>query len=159
MQCETPLDDEKQHDPHATEEGKQPSANKTEDTTRRSDAELEVPLSAFEGGETLVPVSDMADWVQRPKHVREQEKTERQGYVPRPLNAFMLYRRANLERAKVWCDQNMPSCKPNKQQSSHTSLGGVGLWKCRRHARCTQNMQGLSTTDQEKEEKLEAARR
>jgi hypothetical protein len=29
----------------------------------------------------------------------------------------MLYRRAYLERAKVWCDQNMSSCKQSKQQN------------------------------------------
>jgi hypothetical protein len=63
----------------------------------------------------LVPVRDTEEWVGRPKYVREQEKMERQGHIPRPSNAFMLYRRAYLKRAEVWFDQNMSSRKPNKQ--------------------------------------------
>jgi hypothetical protein len=84
MQWETPPDYENQHEPHPTEEFTQ-SANTsiTEDATRENDAELEAPLSAFDGGEALVPVRDTKEWVGRSKYVREQENMERKGHIRR----------------------------------------------------------------------------
>jgi hypothetical protein len=85
---------------------------KTEDAAREEIAGLWAPLSAWEGGPT---VRNMADRVQRPTCIRKQE-IEPDGYIPRPLNSFMLYRGAYLQRADEWCNHNMPPGKRNKQQ-------------------------------------------
>jgi hypothetical protein len=63
MPCNMPSDHEKQNDPYASEYVKQPATNKikTEHAARLNHAELEAPLSVFEGGETFVPVRDVAD--------------------------------------------------------------------------------------------------
>jgi hypothetical protein len=90
---------------------------KTEDAAREGIAELSAPFSAWEGGPS---VRNMADWVRRPTHVREQE-IEPHGYIPRPLNSFMLYRSAYLPRAEAWCNKNMP---PNEQKKQ-TNLSSL----------------------------------
>lgn len=54
------------------------------------------PLSVFPKD---VAVRDTQAWVERTTKARQNEKSERNGHVPRPMNAFFLYRRAHFERA------------------------------------------------------------
>lgn len=54
------------------------------------------PLSVFPQD---VAVRDTGAWVERTTKARQNEKSKRDGHVPRPMNAFMLYRRAHLGRA------------------------------------------------------------
>lgn len=54
------------------------------------------PLSAFPRD---VAVRNMVVWVDRTTEIRQNENPKRDGRVPRPLNAFMLYRLAHLQRA------------------------------------------------------------
>ncbi|KAK5091745.1 hypothetical protein LTR05_001930 [Lithohypha guttulata] len=50
-----------------------------------------------------VPVEDMDAWVTRPNQVRYEEIGKKhKGGIPRPMNSFMLYRRAYKERIKKW---------------------------------------------------------
>ena len=67
---------------------------------------LTAPLSELTKSYDNVPVRDMALWVNRPPEVRWREVETRKGYVPRPMNSFMLYRSAYSERTKIWCLQN-----------------------------------------------------
>jgi hypothetical protein len=66
---------------------------------------LFTPLSVCVDGLDYVPVDDIAERVARPAHIRQMEAQQR-GYVPRPMNAFMLYRSAYLRRVKKLCTQN-----------------------------------------------------
>lgn len=53
-----------------------------------------------------VPVEDMEAWVNRPSEDRWKEvKGRPKNNVPRPMNSFMLYRRAYKERIKKWGQQ------------------------------------------------------
>ena len=53
-----------------------------------------------------VRVRDMAAWVNRPASDRHAEAEKKEGYIARPMNAFMLYRSAYAERAKQFCKEN-----------------------------------------------------
>ncbi|WPG99749.1 Hypothetical protein R9X50_00256800 [Acrodontium crateriforme] len=66
---------------------------------------LTAPLSVLTK-DMNTPIKDMDAWVNRPAEVRHQETEERNGYVTRPMNSFMLYRSAYAERTKAWCTQN-----------------------------------------------------
>lgn len=48
----------------------------------------------------------MEVWVTRSLEERRREVEQRRGYVPRPMNSFMLYRSAYAERTKFWCSKN-----------------------------------------------------
>lgn len=53
-----------------------------------------------------VPVEDMEAWVSRPNEDRWKEvKGRPKNNIPRPMNSFMLYRRAYKERIKKWGQQ------------------------------------------------------
>ncbi|KAF2023578.1 hypothetical protein EK21DRAFT_18648, partial [Setomelanomma holmii] len=41
----------------------------------------------------------------------------------RPMNCFMLYRSAYLQRARIWYRQNMRCCRQNKQQAFSSLIG------------------------------------
>jgi len=68
---------------------------------------LEIPLSEQETNPD-VPVADIDAYVCRPIEERraEVEKGKNPGKVKRPMNAFMLYRKAYQQRAKAWADQH-----------------------------------------------------
>lgn len=53
-----------------------------------------------------IPVRDMEAYAHRPTEERLADVAKRNGRVPRPMNAFMLYRSAYSERTKAWCVQN-----------------------------------------------------
>jgi hypothetical protein len=55
-----------------------------------------------------VPVVDIEAYVKRPVEVRRKEVEEGKfpGKVKRPMNSFMLYRKAYQNRTKNWCLQN-----------------------------------------------------
>jgi hypothetical protein len=117
MRCDIPSDYESSCAAHAIEgvqtcQGLAVNTVKTEDAAREEVAGLSTPLSAWEGSST---VRNMAERVQRPNYIREQE-IKPDGYIPRPLNSFFLYRGAYLQRANEWCNHNMPPGKQNKQQ-------------------------------------------
>lgn len=64
------------------------------------------PLSELTKDYHHLPFRNMEEWVNRPAEVRWKEVEQRQGYVARPMNSFMLYRSAFAERTKFWCLQN-----------------------------------------------------
>ncbi|KAF1953316.1 HMG box protein-like protein [Byssothecium circinans] len=67
---------------------------------------LTAPLSIMTKDLVNIPVRNMEEWVNRPVEVRRKEVENRNGYVTRPMNSFMLYRSAYAERTKQWCLQN-----------------------------------------------------
>ncbi|KAK5947125.1 hypothetical protein PMZ80_001272 [Knufia obscura] len=67
--------------------------------------QIEEPLSVMTR-EYDVPVEDMNVWCNRPDADRYAEVNGKQkGKIPRPMNSFMLYRRAYKERIKKWGQQ------------------------------------------------------
>lgn len=71
-------------------------------------ARLEKPLSELTRTWTHVPVVDIDAYVNRSAEIRRQEVEEGKnpGKVKRPMNSFMLYRKAYQNRTKNWCLQN-----------------------------------------------------
>ena len=51
-----------------------------------------------------VPLVETETYIRRPKELREEEWTKRHNFprIPRPMNVFLLYRRAVSERAKEY---------------------------------------------------------
>lgn len=58
--------------------------------------------------DSQIPVVDIATYVHRSAEERVREVTEGKvpGKIKRPMNAFMLYRKAYQNRAKEWCSQH-----------------------------------------------------
>ncbi len=71
-------------------------------------AKLDKPLSELTKGWTHVPVVDIEAYVNRSAEERRKEVEEGKipGKVKRPMNSFMLYRKAYQNRTKDWCLQN-----------------------------------------------------
>ena len=71
-------------------------------------AKLEKPLSELTSDWTHVPVADIESFVNRSAEERRREVEEGKipGKVKRPMNSFMLYRKAYQNRTKDWCLQN-----------------------------------------------------
>jgi hypothetical protein len=71
-------------------------------------AKLEKPLSELTKEWTHVPVADIETYVNRSAEERRKEVEEGKipGKVKRPMNSFMLYRKAYQNRTKDWCLQN-----------------------------------------------------
>ncbi|KAH6678389.1 putative transcription factor ste11 [Halenospora varia] len=71
-------------------------------------AKLEKPLSELTKDWTHVPVADIDTYVNRSAEDRRREVEEGKtpGKVKRPMNSFMLYRKAYQNRTKDWCLQN-----------------------------------------------------
>lgn len=71
-------------------------------------AKLERPLSELTKDWTHVPVVDIESYVNRSAEERRREVDEGKfpGKVKRPMNSFMLYRKAYQNRTKDWCLQN-----------------------------------------------------
>lgn len=67
---------------------------------------LIAPLSTLMNGPDLIPVRNVALWVGRSAEMRRMEAELENGRIKRPLNAFMLYRFAYINRARVWCSDN-----------------------------------------------------
>ena len=67
---------------------------------------LTAPLSVLMNGRDFVPVRNIALWVNRSAETRHLESKLRHGHIKRPLNTFMLYRSAYIDRAKAWCLEN-----------------------------------------------------
>ena len=71
-------------------------------------AKLERPLSELTKHWKHVPVADIETYVNRSAEDRRKEVEEGKipGKVKRPMNSFMLYRKAYQNRTKDWCLQN-----------------------------------------------------
>jgi hypothetical protein len=71
-------------------------------------AKLEKPLSELTKDWKHVPVVDIEAYVNRSAEERRREVEEGKvpGKVKRPMNSFMLYRKAYQNRTKDWCLQN-----------------------------------------------------
>ena len=71
-------------------------------------AKLDRPLSELTKDWTHVPVVDIEAYVNRSAEVRRREVEEGKnpGKVKRPMNSFMLYRKAYQNPTKDWCLQN-----------------------------------------------------
>lgn len=70
-----------------------------------SSSKLAKPLSELTKYRTLVPLVDVASFVNRSTEERQREMNN-SGQVKRPLNAFFLYRKAYQNRTKDWCLQS-----------------------------------------------------
>ncbi|KAK3299098.1 uncharacterized protein B0H64DRAFT_316612 [Chaetomium fimeti] len=68
---------------------------------------LDRPMSELTKA-SLIPVADIESYVQRSSDVRREEIEigKNPGRVKRPMNAFMLYRKAYQQRAKEWASQH-----------------------------------------------------
>ena len=67
---------------------------------------LTAPLSELTKSYHDIPLKDMDEWVNRSVETRLKECNKKEGWIPRPMNSFMLYRSAYAERTKHWCLQN-----------------------------------------------------
>ncbi|KAI1005531.1 hypothetical protein K3495_g2689 [Podosphaera aphanis] len=70
---------------------------------------LEKPLSELTKDMTQIHVVDIEAYVNRPPRQRQDEVKDdgkKPGKVKRPMNSFMLYRKAFQNKAKFWCSQN-----------------------------------------------------
>ncbi|KAK4245649.1 hypothetical protein C7999DRAFT_42869 [Corynascus novoguineensis] len=68
---------------------------------------LDKPMSELTKGSSI-PIADIEAYVHRSVEVRQQEieTGKNPGRVKRPMNAFMLYRKAYQQRAKEWASQH-----------------------------------------------------
>ena len=73
---------------------------------KRDVPELTAPLSELTKSYHHIPLKDMDAWVNRSVETRLKECGKKEGWIPRPMNSFMLYRSAYAERTKHWCLQN-----------------------------------------------------
>lgn len=67
---------------------------------------LTAPLSELTKSYHHIPLKNMDEWVNRSVETRMKECGKKEGYIPRPMNSFMMYRSAYAERTKHWCLQN-----------------------------------------------------
>ncbi|PKS07864.1 hypothetical protein jhhlp_006472 [Lomentospora prolificans] len=69
---------------------------------------VQKPLSELEKDYPQIPVADIDSYVRRAKETRLQEVAQGKppGKIKRPMNAFMLYRKAYQHLAKTVCTQN-----------------------------------------------------
>lgn len=67
---------------------------------------LTAPLSELTKSYHDIPLKDMDEWVNRSVETRLKECSKKEGWIPRPMNSFMLYRSAYAERTKHWCLRN-----------------------------------------------------
>jgi len=70
--------------------------------------ELEKPLSELTRDWVHTPLADIEAYVSRSTEERHREVAEGKipGKIKRPMNAFMMYRKAYQDRAKKWCKQH-----------------------------------------------------
>lgn len=87
----------------APKKGKTEKDRKNRTSTAQT---LTAPLSALMDGPDFVPVRNVPLWVDRSAEMRRMEAKRQDGYIKRPLNAFMLYRYAYIDRARAWCLDN-----------------------------------------------------
>ncbi|SZF00148.1 unnamed protein product [Blumeria hordei] len=86
----------------------EPKRGKKGSTSLDRVAKLEKPLSELTKHQTQIPLIDIDAFVNRPIEERRSEvvRSKMPGKVKRPMNSFMLYRKAYQNRAKGWCSQN-----------------------------------------------------
>lgn len=94
--------------PRAEKAPKAKKAKKEKANAERRIAKLEKPLSELTRDWTHIPVVDIEAYVNRSieERRREVEDGKCPGKVKRPMNSFMLYRKAYQNRTKDWCLQN-----------------------------------------------------
>ncbi|KAK0656045.1 hypothetical protein B0T16DRAFT_317001 [Cercophora newfieldiana] len=96
--------------PKSTKIGKStPSKKKKKDRSKavKNLPTLDRPMSELTK-ESQIPVADIASYVNRSSEIRraEVETGKNPGRIKRPMNAFMLYRKAYQQRAKEWASQH-----------------------------------------------------
>ncbi|KAK3941853.1 hypothetical protein QBC46DRAFT_458016 [Diplogelasinospora grovesii] len=89
------------------EKASQKKKKKERAKTTKSLMTLDRPLSQLTEG-SQVTVADIESYVSRSAEIRRQEieTGKNPGRVKRPMNAFMLYRKAFQQRAKEWASQH-----------------------------------------------------
>lgn len=101
-----------QSKPLATRSGRieKPAARKKKDRAKagRKTNDLHKPLSELAGEFPDIHVADIGAYVHRSQEerLREVEQSKTPGKIKRPMNAFMLYRKAYQNLAKQLCTQN-----------------------------------------------------
>jgi hypothetical protein len=83
-------------------------AKKEKAKAEKKIVKLEKPLSELTKDWTHVPIADIESYVNRSAEERRREVEDGKvpGKVKRPMNSFMLYRKAYQNRTKDWCLQN-----------------------------------------------------
>lgn len=83
-------------------------AQKEKSSSQGRVARMEKPLSELAKNCKEVPVDDIQAYVNRPIEVRLKEVAEGKepGKIKRPMNSFMLYRKAYQHITKYWCEKN-----------------------------------------------------
>ncbi|MCJ1464397.1 hypothetical protein MMC07_003010 [Pseudocyphellaria aurata] len=61
---------------------------------------ISVPLSELTRNYEHIPIGDMEAWCNRP--IEQRDDKNKFDKIARPLNSFMLYRKAYRDRCKVW---------------------------------------------------------
>lgn len=94
--------------PRADKLPKPKKEKKTKVKAEKKVAKLDKPLSELTKDWKHVPVADIDAYVNRSaeERRREVEQGKIPGKVKRPMNSFMLYRKAYQNRTKDWCLQN-----------------------------------------------------
>ena len=87
---------------------KTPKRKKDRAKAPKKVAKLDKPLSELTKDWTHIPVVDIEAYVNRSSEVRLEEVANGKppGKIKRPMNAFMLYRKAYQNRTKDWCLHN-----------------------------------------------------
>jgi hypothetical protein len=65
---------------------------------KRKRADASEPLSVRTGASVVHRIEEVRKWVTRPLEARQADAQQR-GHIPRPINCFMLYRRAFIDSA------------------------------------------------------------
>jgi hypothetical protein len=88
--------------------GKKPQKKKPRSRAKKTVERIEKPLSELARQYPNVAVTDIETYVHRPvaERLREVEECKTPGKIKRPMNAFMLYRKAYQNLAKNLCTQN-----------------------------------------------------
>lgn len=91
-----------------TKTPKAPKQKKSKVKAEKKAAKLTEPLSVLTKDYEHVPVVDIGAYVNRSAEVRrmEVEEGKQPGKVKRPMNSFMLYRKAYQNRTKNYCLEN-----------------------------------------------------
>jgi len=94
--------------PRIDKSPKERKERKSKAKAEKKIAKLEKPLSELTKDWVHCPVADIEAYVTRSAEERRKEVEEGKvpGKVKRPMNSFMLYRKAYQNRTKQWCLQN-----------------------------------------------------
>ncbi|KAB8069851.1 hypothetical protein BDV29DRAFT_161026 [Aspergillus leporis] len=92
--------------PKGSKNAKGRSIRKVSTLQDRHETQLSAPLSELAKDTTHVTIRETENWVHRSTETRRQEVTQRLRKIPRPMNSFLLYRKAYSGLAKEFLAQS-----------------------------------------------------